>query len=744
MADAASIGHEFFRRQAMPTLAASATKQRHGAAITKSINASRASLTISTVWRRHIWLRPLIVLIVLAGVGWVMRAKVEATLKANLQSVLETTLQAEWTALRNWSRMQLAQAEFAASDVEIARTIRSLMTQAKPDSAALELFNLPESAELRRELDPVLQAHGYNGYVVVEPSGRVVASYRSELVGWQLTDAEMAPLRKIAFAGRSMMLPPLPSKVALPDRHGEKRVGVPTMFAVAPVRSETGEVIALLGLRIQPEVEFTRILETARIGETGETYAFSRDGVMISNSRFDKQLRNIGLLREREDSTLNISLRDPGADLTTGVRPKQSRSELPLTHAVAAAVAGHDGVNVDGYRDYRGVPVVGAWQWLPDDGFGIVTEVDVSEAHQTLDIIRRAFWAMFTLLAVASLAMLGSMLRADKLAEQARRDAIELKRLGQYTLEEKLGEGGMGVVYRAKHAMLHRPTAVKFLNADKTNEKTIARFEREVQLTAQLNHPNTIAIYDYGRTPEGVFYYAMEYLDGINLEDLVARHGAQPEGRVVHILKQVCGSLGEAHSIGLIHRDVKPANILLNVRGGLFDFVKLLDFGLVKATENSAHVTQGHGVVGTPLYMSPEACKSPDKVDARSDLYAVGAVGYFLLTGTPLFFGDSVLDILNHQAKTAPDPISQRAKQPVSTELEALLMRCLAKSAAERPATAEDLVAALDRLPVSGSWTDKDARQWWRRYLPNLATVSTTNTPNSAELAATVVVEARP
>lgn len=702
----------------------------------------QATLTISDIWQRHIWLRPLIVLVVLASVGWVMRAKVEATLKANLRSVLQTTLQTERAALRTWMRMQRNQAESAATDEQIARTINSLLKNAKPDIAALELFNLPQSAQLRHELAPILEAHQYNGYVVVEQSGRVVASYRSELVGCQLSEAEMTPLRQIAFAGQSMILPPLPSKVALPDRHGVVRVGVPTMFAVAPVRDESSDVIAILGLRIQPDVEFTNILETARIGDSGESYAFDRNGLMLSNSRFDEQLRGIGLLPEGTDSTLTVSLRDPGVDLTTGARPKSSRSEQPLTLAVSEAIAKRDAINVDGYRGYRGVSVVGAWMWLPDDGFGIVTEVDLSESHQTLNTINYAFWSLFALLGIATLAMLFSMLRADRLAEQARRDAIELKRLGQYTLEEKLGEGGMGVVYRARHAMLHRPTAVKFLDVAKTNEKAIARFEREVQLTAQLNHPNTIAIYDYGRTPEGVFYYAMEYLDGINLEDLIARHGAQPEGRVIHLLKQVCGSLSEAHSIGLIHRDVKPANILLNARGGQFDVVKLLDFGLVKVSENSnaALVTNAGGVVGTPLYMSPEAFKSPDKVDARSDLYAVGAVGYFLLTGTPLFFGDSVLDILNHQVKTAPDPISQRANQPVSAELEQLLMRCLAKSAAERPASSSELVEALDQLPTAGSWTDSDARKWWRRYIPNLSTIAATNTPNPADLSATVVV----
>lgn len=707
-------------------------------------NSSKVAATVSDVWRRHVWLRPLMTLLVLAAVGWVMRAKVEATLKANLRSVLLTTLRTEHEALRLWLGTQRSHAESAVADDQIATAIRSLVANARPETTPVELMNLPQASDLPRELNPLLTAHQFSGFVVIDRSGRIVSAYSHELVGLVLPDEQRELLKATAFAGKSMMLPPVKSKVVLPDRHGVERAGVPTMFAVAPVFDESHEVIAALGLRIQPEVEFTRILEIARFGDTGETYAFDRRGVMLSNSRFDEQLRNIGLLPEGEDSTLNISLRDPGVDLTIGARPKLPRSEQPLTRTVTEALAGREGVDVDGYRDYRGVTIVGAWKWLDEEGFGIATEVNVSESHRTLNTINYAFWSLFGLLGVVTLVMLGSMMRADRLTMQARLAALELKRLGQYTLEEKLGEGGMGVVYRARHAMLHRPTAVKFLDAAKTNEKAIARFEREVQLTAQLNHPNTIAIYDYGRTPEGVFYYAMEYLQGINLQDLVERHGPQPEGRVIYILKQVCGSLAEAHSIGLIHRDVKPANILLNARGGLFDFVKLLDFGLVKVTEhaNAALVTRAGGVVGTPLYMSPEACKSPDKVDARSDLYAVGAVGYFLLTGTPLFFGDSVLDILQHQAKTIPDPPSKRGGQPVSPELERLLMRCLAKSANDRPATAQELIELLEALPTSGSWTGSHAREWWRRYLPNLTMTSPAMTATSAAFAATVVVDA--
>ena len=237
-----------------------------------------------------------------------------------------------------------------------------------------------------------------------------------------------------------------------------------------------------------------------------------------------------------------------------------------------------------------------------------------------------------------------------------RRDVREARQLGQYTLEAKIGEGGMGTVYRASHMMLRRPTAIKLLPPEKAGEESVRRFEREVQLTALLSHPNTVSIYDYGRTPDGVFYYAMEFLDGVDLQNLVRDDGPQAPDRVIHILTQVCGALSE---VNLIHRDIKPANIILTARGGEPDVVKVVDFGLVKHVDTGGEdvtVTAAQNLlIGSPLYMSPEAIRAPDEVDARSDLYAVGAVGYFLLTGETVFDGKSLVTL---PAPLAPLPHS--------------------------------------------------------------------------------------
>jgi serine/threonine-protein kinase len=276
------------------------------------------------------------------------------------------------------------------------------------------------------------------------------------------------------------------------------------------------------------------------------------------------------------------------------------------------------------------------------------------------------------------------------------RSAVEQAvRLGQYVVHEKIGEGGMGAVYRASHALLKRPTAIKLISPDRAGEKATARFEREVMATSRLTHPNNVAIYDFGRTRGGVFYYAMELLDGEDLGRLVERTGPQPVVRTRHILRQIAAALGEAHAAGLVHRDVKPANVMLCTRGGVPDFVKVLDFGLVKdiATSSELELTNERTLAGTPLYMAPESILSPESVGPAADVYAVGCVAFFLLTGKPPFAGKSAVEVFANHVHAAPEPPSAHATE-IPRELDALVLSCLEKQPAQRP-TARELEALL-------------------------------------------------
>ena len=304
-----------------------------------------------------------------------------------------------------------------------------------------------------------------------------------------------------------------------------------------------------------------------------------------------------------------------------------------------------------------------------------------------------------------------------------RAEVREAQRLGQYKLEALIGEGGMGMVYRASHEMLRRPTAVKLLSPDRAGDHALERFEREVRLTAELTHPNTVTIFDYGRTAEGVLYYAMELLDGADLGEVVQIDGPQPAARVVHILAQVAGALGEAHSIGLIHRDIKPSNVMLCRQGGELDVAKVVDFGLVQelAVRHPDHGSQESDIAGTPLYMAPEILSESEAAGPASDLYALGALGYFLLTGTHVFSGDSVVDVLRHHLQTAPEPLSARLGDEIPPCLERLVLDCLSKSPSDRPRDAAELRARLEACDEVPLWTQGQARRWWQVYGPSLA-----------------------
>jgi eukaryotic-like serine/threonine-protein kinase len=301
-----------------------------------------------------------------------------------------------------------------------------------------------------------------------------------------------------------------------------------------------------------------------------------------------------------------------------------------------------------------------------------------------------------------------------------RKAVRDIRRLGQYTLEEKLGEGGMGVVYRASHAMLRRPTAIKLLLPERAGAEALSRFEREVRRTAMLTHPNTVTVFDYGQTTDGVFYYAMELLEGASLEQIVDADGPQPAERVIYLLDQVAGSLAEAHDAGLIHRDIKPANILVVDRGGIADLVKVLDFGLVKDVRADAAadatMTSTDSITGTPHYMAPETVTARDTVDARTDIYAVGAVGYWLLTGTHVFGGKTVMEVLAHHLHSAPEPPSVRLNVPVERDLEKLILACLAKRPEDRPPSAHALRGQLRACYAANRWTNQRASEWWRAH----------------------------
>ena len=634
-----------------------------------------------------------------------------------------TVIDAETKALQLWIEQQRRDAARWAASARVRAAVEQIAAADPHGTPPAEaLWELPARTALFDLLQPFLSETGAVTAKVVSRDGRVLATRYREYSGVRVSPTTMSLLAPV-LAGETRFIPPLrgPEHSLTPPLPAFEQ---PVLWIATPVRGAAGEVIAILAFARRADGEFARLLGLARVGRTGEAYAFDPTAVMLSQSRFAGVLRDAGVLPPATpaEAAPPVLIRDPGGDLAEGYRPDLSPAAWPLTRLADQAISARSktrpealrGIILEPYRNYRGADVVGAWKWLPEYDLGVALEVGAGEAYAPLTYLLVLFGVAFALLLLAvptALLSSFSMLRL-------RRQVGEARRLGPYALEKEIGEGGMSRVYLARHALLKRPTAVKMLKPSVATDEMIARFEREVQLASQLSHPNTIEIYDYGRTRDGVFFYAMEYLDGITLEELVTSAGPVPATRVVAILRQLCGSLREAHNRGLIHRDIKPQNIMLCERGGEYDVVKVLDFGLVKDLDrpDPRDITRFLKVLGTPTYMAPERIRNPADADVRADIYSVGAVAFYLLTGRKVFDAETDLDLTNQVLNAPPPRPSEVAGQEIPDELDNLVVRCLAKSPAERPQRMEDVLVVIYVLAAWYPWSQTKATEWWEAH----------------------------
>lgn len=348
-------------------------------------------------------------------------------------------------------------------------------------------------------------------------------------------------------------------------------------------------------------------------------------------------------------------------------------------------------------------------------------------AHFNLTLLRLDFGQIFFWMILPYLLVVGMAYVGARVVYSLGSEVKRARDLGSYHLEEKLGQGGMGEVWRARHRLLARPAAIKLMRGPANNGQPAAnsldavkRFEREAQVIASLRSPHTVNLFDFGIADDGSFYYVMELLEGLDTDKLIRRFGPLPAPRVIYLLKQICHSLSEAESHGLVHRDIKPANIFLCRYGEDFDFVKVLDFGIVKASHDSPvpasapNLTADNALHGTPAFMAPEQVMGTE-IDARADIYATGCVAYWLLTGQLVFEAPSPMGLLVHHTQSKPRRPSTRTEIAVPDELDELIMTCLAKDPSERPQSARELAKRLDAIVVSSPWQDEDARHWWEK-----------------------------
>ncbi len=612
--------------------------------------------------------------IVLLGIlgSWTHHA-IDGSLRQLRADSLSSLLDAQAQTLELWVEEKQLAARRLARDSRVRAAVSRLM--ARPDAGCVPL----EDAGLREPLEPFLQDETVAAFHVVGAGGRIAAALPA---GACAAGEIPLPLRRAfaeAFAGQSGFVRPMRDEAGLATaRGGESAPAV--LWFVTPAFDESGRANAALALGKYADARFSGIFTAARSGRSGEVFAFDDRALMLSG-------------------------------------PGEPQAARPPTRLAAEALAlpasgARRGVLLEPYENYRGVPVIGAWRWLPERAMGLAVEIDADEAYAPLAFLNAAFTLIFATLLAATAAALGHAL-------WLRRQVGKAYRLGAYVLERKIGEGGMANVYLARHALLRRPTAVKILRPERSSEQFIARFEREVKLASQLTHPNTVEIYDYGRTGEGLFYYAMEYLEGVEMLELV-RDGPVPVGRAIYLLRQVCAGLAEAHAKGLVHRDIKLENLMICTHGGEFDVVKILDFGLVKSITdpNTRDLTRTIKLLGTPLYMAPERFRSPGDVDARADIYSLGVVAFYLLTGKALFEAADDLELASRVLNDlAPRPSTLTA-QPIPIELDLLVTACLEKRREDRPQRVTDLMEAFNALAVTWRWTQRDAADWWARRAP--------------------------
>lgn len=615
-------------------------------------------------------------LLTLLGVGLWAYHGVGNSLRDIRATGLRTLLNTQVGTLEQWIAERRHEAEQLAADDELRPQMLRLALGREGSATRIAHILLDKAASI-----------GITAVLLVAPDGRILAASEAERVGTRVS-ADFLAHMTTALRGTSGFIRPYVSL------SGGQRI-LSRTWMTSPVRRTDGKVLAVLALGSPVDKGFAPLFMVARLGQSGEALAFDAEGWLLSPSR----------------NATELIQRDLAARL---VLPSGDQATPLARQAIAARNQGGEGQLLDPYESYLGREVIGTWRWLPELDIGVAIEIEASEAYAPLVYLQVGFVVVLVLLFAVWLA---GFLSPETLSTLLGRGP-KGRQMGPYRLLRQIGEGAISNVYLAQHRMLKRPAAVKVLKQQATTEEWTARFQREVQLSSGLHHPNTISIYDYGTGPAGEFWYAMEYLEGLSLSDLVDRYGPVPPPRTAYILRQACASLWEAHSCGLVHRDIKPQNIMLCDIRGERDVVKVLDFGLVKQmdSEDTRDLTAHMRILGTPLYMSPERIRNPADADGRADIYALGAVGFFLLTGKRLFETETEHDLTYRVLHETPRLASDCSPFAVPAELDALIGRCLEKDAADRPQTIAEMASALDGVLVHQPWRRDQIEAWWQQY----------------------------
>ena len=683
-------------------------------------NSREKTLPPSVLWHQQVrrtrrwntgWLW-LAAILPTALVGWWTYSKVSHDLRLAINNELAGVADSITLATERHLDGQAKLVESWSRQPAVRQSITELVAIGREDNPKEKLRSAEQIALIHGQLRE-LSGRNDIKFVVWDRAGTTLASWQDDRadVGNSIAPDGAANLARV-LRGETVLFGPERLVAGTPGFVPETKL--PVMAVLVPVRSNDDKPIACLLVRgIGMFAEFDRMFHEASSAGGLDAYAINHDGVMMTNSPLAiARAKQVRIDMEADEIAAGLRVSDPGFELDSSNIGSLRRNAQPLTHAAADVTIGKDNVRVAPYNNYAGVPVVGAWRWNPDWQLGIVIEREAEKAFAPARFVRFGFLLLGTLLTASALAA------ASQIAKQSSKAHAAVHPLNRYDLVGELGRGGMGVVYRATHRQLGRDTALKVLRGDRQSNEDRLRFDREARLAASLNSPHTVMIYDYGVGTEGEAFCVMEFLQGITLYEVVARDGHQPFGRTLTILRQICDSLSEAHARGLLHRDVKPQNVMLSLDATFGDWAVVFDFGLAKAQspDDDSYQTAETVWAGTPMYMAPERYRNPSDMDPRSDLYSVGCVAYFLLSGRPPYLECDPESLFALVLSQQPIELSTHRDEPVPEEINRLVKKCMAKRVEDRFESIDKLAEAIDELRDIYPWTVDEAQAWWNTH----------------------------
>ncbi len=679
----------------------------------------------------------------LIGVGWylqtelIRRTRIEYDAFLNSMAKQKSALLHQWILghelrMQDWGRQRELQELVVNLDAKIhdpssvenekAKGLAFSEEQPKIKSLLEGLFRRPlriesEGNSAVTEKEPSIQ-------VDARPEVRYAIWNRSLnlLADWQYTDPRAglggiatpngASLLSRVFDRRTTSIElPRPSAESLSKDYPLETTDQYVMFFIPIFSPENSDqVLAVMMIRSDGFMEELQRLLSASVLMESNCYLLDDRGAIATKGRDIDLLASQPWFLENKQvrGAMVIESRDPGGNLLAGFKPKVSVQEWAWTKPGKTVSQPGNGSDVLGYRDYRGQEVVGAWHWIETLQRLLVLEIPKQEAFKTQAFIHRAFRFVYGVPIVISLVLAALSLRRAFSTMDFRN-----KSLGAYKLGEKIGEGGLGIVYQAEHKLLGRTAAIKLIKEPLANSSSLRRFEREVRMAAKLSHPNTVSIYDFGVSKDGLLYCAMELVDGVNLAHFIAFEPKLPIDRCIWILRQIGGAVEEAHCAGLIHRDIKPQNIMICQKGQLADLVKVVDFGLAKtmADQGSRDVTATRVLIGTPGFIAPERLETPWIADPRIDIFAFGVLGIYLLTGKVPMLGvtrDTLLQTLQLGR------FSELCNDLTFHGFVSLLAQCISHDPSDRPRSMSEVVEKLESIASSFPWNEDLAEKWWR------------------------------